>query len=242
MRGIRWRRGSYPDEADATVNVAPHVGRADPRAVRVRRLGALVALIAAVAQGCAPRIRPLTGLPSDRPLPATDLPAGHVRLVFRWEYGDPIFSARGEGVARIAPPDSVRLDFFADGGMGGGFAVLIGERLTTPADENAIRYLPPVPLLWAALGRLQVSAADTLARLTADTLRADIGRDPTWRAVFAAASLVALQRIDGNRLREAVRRDSTRIEYRNYGSRRRLTLTVLRRLDDPPFDEAIWHR
>jgi hypothetical protein len=201
----------------------------------------MLMLTVAVA-ACAPRVRPLTGIPSDRPLPATSLAPGHSRMIFRWEYGDPIFSARGEGVARIAPPDSVRLDFFADGGLGGGYAVLIGERLTTPANEDAIRYLPPVPLLWAALGRLEVVGSDTTSRLSGDTLRADIGSNPTWRAVFAAASLVALQRVDGNRLREAIRRDSSVIEYRNYGSRRRLTLTVLRRVADPPFDEAIWHR
>lgn len=206
-----------------------------------RRLTALLAL-AAVSVGCAPRARPLTGIPFPQRLPETTLPPGHTRLVFRWEYGDPIFSARGEGVARIAPPDSVRLDFFADGNLGGGFAILIGDRLTTPANDEAVRYLPPVPLLWAALGRLRVVGVDTVALVAGDTLRADIGRSPVWRAAFSGTSLVSLQRLDGNRLREAVQRDSAVISYRNFGSRRRLTLTLLRRLVDPPFDEAIWHR
>jgi len=191
--------------------------------------------------GCAPKVRPLAGVPYPQRIPETPLPDGHARLVFRWEYGDPIFSARGEGVARIAPPDSVRLDFFADGNLGGGYAILIGDRLATPANDDAVRYLPPVPLLWAALGRLQVSGRDTVAVVALDTLRADIGRSPVWRAAFSGSSLVALQRIDGHRLREAVRRDSTVISYRNYGSRRRLTLTLLRRIADPPYDEAIWH-
>lgn len=192
--------------------------------------------------GCAPRAGPLTGLPVVQRLPVSGLPAGHNRLVFRWEYRDPIFAAKGEGVARLAAPDSVRLDFFADGGLGGGYAILIGDRLATPADDDAIRYLPPVPLLWAALGRLQVVGQDTTARLAGDTLRADIGREPVWRAAFTATSLVSLQRIDGKRLRESVRRDSSTIAYRNYGSRRRLTLTLLRQIEDPPYDEAIWHR
>ncbi|MEP7383913.1 MAG: hypothetical protein ABI910_19660 [Gemmatimonadota bacterium] len=191
---------------------------------------------------CAPRVSPLTGLPVVERLPTSALPSGHTRLVFRWEYGDPIFSAKGEGVARIAAPDSVRLDFFADGGVGGGFAILVGEQLSTPANEDAMRYLPPVPLLWAALGRLQVSGQDTTARLQGDTLRADIGKGPVWRVAFAGTGLVSLQRIDGGRLRESVVRDSSLISYRNFGSRRRLTLTLTRRLADPPYDEAIWHR
>ncbi len=198
----------------------------------------LIVLLAA----CAPRVSPLTGLPVVERLPTSAVPDEHTRLVFRWEYGDPIFSAKGEGVARIAAPDSVRLDFFADGGIGGGFAILIGQQLSTPANEDAMRYLPPVPLLWAALGRLQVSGPDTTARLQGDTLRADIGKSPVWRVAFAGTGLVSLQRIDGGRLRESVVRDSSRISYRNFGSRRRLTLTLTRRLADPPYDEAIWHR
>ena len=197
---------------------------------------------ACLVAACVPRVPPLTGTPFTQRLPATSLPPGHTRLVFRWEYGDPIFSARGEGVARISSPDSVRLDFFSDGNLGGGFAILIGERLTTPANDDASRYLPPVPLLWAALGRLQVAGQDTVALVAGDTLRADIGRGQIWRVAFAASSLVSLQRLDRNRLRESVRRDSVVIAYRNFGSRRRLTLTILRRIADPPFDEAIWNR
>lgn len=191
---------------------------------------------------CAPKVRPLAGLPSTVPLPGAQLPPGHARLVFRWDYGDPLFSARGEGVARIAPPDSVRLDFFADGGLGNGFAILIGDSLATPANDDARRYLPPAPLLWAALGRLDVEGADSLLRLQGDTLRADIGRDPTWRAAFVGRTLRALERIEDGRLRESIRRDSAVVTYRNFGARRRLTLTILRRHDDPPFDETIWRR
>lgn len=213
-----------------------------PRRQHAIRPPLLLLALLASAVACAPRVHPLTGTPVVDRLPDTTLPPGHVRLVFRWEYGDPIFSARGEGVARIAPPDSVRLDFFADGSMGGGYAILVGDRLTTPANDDARRYLPPVPLLWAALGRLQVTGQDTTARLAGDTLRADIGRNPVWRAAFTASSLVSLQRLEGNRLRESIRRDSAVIAYRNFGARRRLTLTVQRRIADPPFDEAIWHQ
>lgn len=221
----------------ATGVAVPHVG-SRVRLVRCITLLATLVLVAA----CAPRVRPLVGLPSPARLPETALPPGHARIVFRWEYGDPIFSARGEGVARIAPPDSVRLDFFADGGMGGGFAIMIGDRLTTPANDDARKYLPPVPLLWAALGRLQVSGPDTVAVMRGDSVQADIGRSPVWRAAFHGDTLVELQRIEGQRLRERVQRGASVVTYRNFGSRRRLTLTLTRRIADPPFDEAIWLR
>lgn len=212
-----------------------------PLVARAARRGGLLLALACLP-ACAPRVRPLVGLPAPARLPATALPPGHARLVFRWEYGDPIFSARGEGVARIAPPDSVRLDFFADGGMGGGFAILIGDRLATPARDDARKYLPPVPLLWAALGRLQVEGGDTVAVTRGDSVQADIGRSPVWRAAFHGDTLVELQRIEGARLRERVQRSASVVSYRNFGSRRRLTLTLIRRIADPPFDEAIWLR
>lgn len=199
-------------------------------------------LVAALSTACAPRIRPLVGSPSPALLPATTLPPGHTRLIFRWEYRDPIFRARGEGVARLAPPDSVRLDFFADGGVGGGFAVLIGDSLATPAADDARRYLPPVPLLWAALGRLHVTAPETLAVVRGDTVQAEIGTRERWRAAFVRGELAELQRVASNRLRESVRRDSTGISYRNHAARRRLSLVLTQRVSDPPFDAAIWVR
>ena len=187
----------------------------------------------------APRIRPLTGIPYEGRVPVTRLTPGHARLLFRWEYNDAFFSARGEGAARIAPPDSVRLDFFVDGGLGSGGAILIGDSLRTAAEDGR-RYLPPVPLLWAALGVFRVSGADTTVRLDGSTLRVEIGHDPSFRAALSDSVLVSLERIDGGRLREQVLRDSLRIEYRNFSSRRRLTLSSLRRVPDAPYDPAIW--
>ena len=188
----------------------------------------------------APRIAPLTGLPYTGALPRATLPPGHARLSFRWEYHDPLFSSKGDGVARVAPPDSVRIDFFVDGGMGGGGAVLIGDSLRTASDDG-LRYLPPVSLLWGALGVLRVTGPDTAARIEGDTLRVQIGTDPSFRAAFADSDLVTLARIQGGRLREQVTRRSTLVEYRNPAAKRRLTLSDLRREPDAPFDPSIWH-
>ena len=204
---------------------------------------AAVLAAALLAGACAPRARPLVGLPMPAArVPAAGIPPGHHHVVFRWRYEDPDMQARGEGVARVASPDSARLDFFVDPGIGAGYALLIGDDLHAPGISLVRRYLPPPPLLWASLGRLHVPAsADTVARVDGDTIRADIGRAPTWRATFAGDRLVRLERIDNRRVVERVVRSAgDEVRYDHLGARRSLTLTVSRRSEVQPFDATIW--
>lgn len=206
----------------------------------MKGLSTVSLFLAAGLAACAPRVRPLTGIPADVALPAAEMPPGHGRLIFRWSYDDPLFGARGEGVARVAPPDSVRLDFFVDGGVGSGGAILIGDTLRT-AGEDGRRYLPPVPLLWAALGVLRLGGDDTTVTVDGDTLRAEVRVGPdVFRIAWAGRRMVSLGRIAGGRLREQVWQDSSRIAYRHFAARRRLTLTEVRRVSDAPYDPAIW--
>lgn len=197
----------------------------------------------------APGIGPLAGLPATVSLPRTPLPPGSRLIVFRWTFSDRFFSARGDGVARIAPPDSVRLDFFADGGLGGGYAIVLGDSIYTPAGDQARRYLPPIQLLWAAFGTLRLAGADTILRVDGDTLRADIVSDtlssPTpatfWRVAFADRWLARLERVADRRLVEFVERpDTLNVSYRNHSARRSLGLTIQRVTRDASFDPAIW--
>ena len=208
----------------------------------IARVAALVATAALVA-ACAPRARPLAGAPVTTRLPAAQLPAERQRLDFRWEFVDGDLAARGDGVARLASPDSARVDFFLDGGLGGGWAVLIGDRLTTPNGAGAVkRYLPPPALLWAAFGRLAVpAAADTVARRDGDVLRADIGRDPLWRVTFNGDQLSGVARISGGRIAERVERASDgSATYRNDAAHRSLVLRVTRSQGGVAFDDQIW--
>jgi hypothetical protein len=202
----------------------------------------IAALSVLVLAACTPRAGTLRGTPAPAgSMPAAALPPGHQHVVFRWRYQDPDMQARGEGVARIAPPDSARMDFFVDPGMGAGYAVLVGDDLSAPGIALVRRYLPPPPLLWATLGRLQVpAAADTAVRVDGDTLRADIGADPVWRATFAERQLVRLEHIDGGRVNERVVRTGDDVRYDHLGARRSLSLSVTRRTDVPPFDATIW--
>lgn len=213
-----------------------------PRAARTLG-GPLLAIVVAATMSCAPRAGALRGAPAPAHFPATELPAGHRRVVFRWEYVDQSIAAKGEGVARVAAPDSVRLDFFLDGGVGGGYAIVIGDSVWSPGGDQVRRYLPPVALLWAALGRLAVPAAsDTVAKVDGDALRADIGRNPTWRVTFTADRLSRLERIVDNRRLEWVSRNGTDIRYQNERASRSLTLKINSSDEAPPFDQDIWRR
>jgi len=199
-------------------------------------------LILAAALGCVPSAAPLKGvLAPDRSLPALSLPSGHRHLVFKWDYQEGDIAARGDGSVRTAAPDSARLDFFLGGGLGAGAAVLIRDSLRSPHVELARRYIPPSPMMWAALGRLAIPPLpDTVVRIDGDLLRADIGRPAQWRVTIRGDTLVALEHISDGKITESIARgDDGVLTYRAPGARRRLDLTILR--DEPgSFDASIW--
>ncbi|MBK5188396.1 MAG: hypothetical protein JJD97_09115 [Gemmatimonadaceae bacterium] len=162
--------------------------------------------------------------------------------MFQYDYTEPDLRIRGDGVARIAPPDSVRLDFFVNG-EGTGHALLVGDEIRLQDGEQKMRdFLPPPPLLWAALGRLHVpAAADTTVRVDSDTLRIDIGHQPGWRATFAGEQLRRLELIDGGRIPQWVERPATGpIRYEQPRLRRTLKLMISRDDTVPGFDVSIW--
>lgn len=202
--------------------------------------GALVLSLAAVA--CAPTASPLKGvLAPDRSLPPVSMPAGHRQLVFTWEYQEGDIAARGDGSIRTASPDSARLDFFLGGGLGAGGAVLIGDSLRTPRADLARRYIPPTPLLWAALGRLAIPALpDTVVRVDGSLTRADIGRPLEWRLALKGDTLVEVQHISNGRITESLtREDDGSLTFSAPGARRTLRLTVVR-IQPGSFDASIW--
>ena len=206
------------------------------------RLGLLGAAAFVLSGGsCTPAVKPLEGDPASQPLPRTELVRSPERVVIAWRYSDRDFAMRGEGLVRLVPPDSARLDFFLNGGYGGGRAFLIGDSLIAPDAASIERFLPPPALLWATLGRLTVQGEDTMVRVDGDTLRADIGIVPRWRAAFVDGDLVRLDRIEGDRLREfVVRHDSSAVRYEHAAPPRRLEIEIVRREPTRGFDAEIW--
>ena len=204
-----------------------------------------LATVGSLAACPPPRMAALPGAAAPaRRLPSPPPPTGHRRVLFQWELKDQDMTSRGDGVARIAYPDSIRLDFFLGGGAyGGGAAILIGDSLTVPGGPDiARRLVPPRALLWAALGQLVIPAErDTVVRVDGSTLRADVGSPVHWRVTFEADSLVRLERVDGGRLREWVERGAgQRVQYRHETSGRTLTLVLQRSDAVNAFDSSIW--
>ncbi len=196
-----------------------------------------------VLSSCAPpRARPLEGvLAPERALPVIELAPGHRRLVFRWDYEENALIARGEGSMRVAAPDSARVDLFLNGGIPVGRAVLIGNNLRATNQSQVARFLPPPPMMWAALGRLAVPALpDTVLTVEGDVIHADIGRPAAWRVTIKGNRLMRLVRLSGGRIAELVTRDEGgRLLYEVPG-RRKLWLGITRDEEVQPFDASIW--
>ena len=210
----------------------------------VSRCTSLLVASIVLMSGCAPpRVVALPGtLAPIQRLPRGTLPEGRRKIVFQWELRDGEIGARGDGVARIASPDSVRLDFFLAGGFGNGVAILIGDSLQVPGPDMARKLVPPRALLWASLGRFDVPPErDTIVRVDGDLIRADIGAPVHWRATFRGDTLTRLDRIDGGRLQEWVERSAgEKVVYRNEAARRSLSLVIQRSDAVPAFDPSIW--
>lgn len=206
---------------------------------RTARWSTLAFLLAAA---CGPKVGPLAGTIAPARLPRTELPPVKQRIRFTWNYSDLDLRGRGDGVARVAPPDSVRLDLFLAGGNSGGRAVLIDDELRAPGGAMVRSFLPPPPMLWAALGRLHLPpAADTAVRVDGDTVRADIGRDPRWRVTFVGRDLRRLELIHGDRLQQWVERTADhKVTYRHLRANRALDLNIVRVDTVPGFDATIW--
>ncbi|MEA2705373.1 MAG: hypothetical protein QOH22_161 [Gemmatimonadaceae bacterium] len=204
----------------------------------MRRLA--IALV--IVTGCTPSAAPLKGvLAPDRALPSIAMPTGHRHIVFRWDYQEGDIAARGDGSIRTAAPDSARLDFFLGGGLGAGGAILIGDSLRTPHANLARRYIPPAPLMWAALGRLAIPPLqDTVVRVDGELTRADIGRPLQWRVALKGDTLVELDHISDGKITESLTRGANgTLTFQAPGARRTLRLTVIR--EEPgSFDASIW--
>jgi len=227
--------------------------------LRARSLRGGLALVVGFTSGCfAPKAQPLRGEVTPTVLPPANLSPKPQQLRFTWSYKDPTFDANGDGVVRTLAPDRGRLDFFLKNGMAGGYAILVGDSLTIPGPDLVRRFLPPVPLLWATLGRLAVPGTrDTIARIENDTLRADFGvlskgdgskaDGRVWRVTYAGTAINRVERIEDGKVVEWVsrQRGSTghwELRYVHERANRGLRIVVTDTTIVEGFDDAIWRR
>ena len=211
---------------------------------RVTRFCAALASAVAIAVACAPRIQPLPGVaPTNPSLPSFDMAPVPQKLTFNWELNDNSIVARGDGVARLGPPDHARVDLFLGGGFGAAAsAVLVGDSLIVPPGARGLDLVPPAPLMWAALGRLAVPpVSDTIIRVSGDTLRASIGSPVAWRITAISGQLVRLERISSGRIVEWVERSPGKKVRYELSGRRSLVLDIRNQQPVAQFDASIWH-
>ncbi len=195
--------------------------------------------------GCAPKLAPLvnaTPVPARDPLPTIELPRHSQRIVFTWRLQESELEVRGEGAARIAAPDSARVDLFVMGGLGSGAAWVIGDSMRLDAPDALMKVLPPPAFLWAALGRFSIPPGkDTLVVRTDSAITAEIGPAPRWRLALRQGRVMRLERADGDRIIDRLeRRLDGSLVYFHAPTRRQLTLTISRVDSVAPFDASIW--
>ena len=92
-------------------------------------------------------------------------PSGHMAHRFRWQVQDDRGSAGGRGTARIATPDSVRLDVVGPLGSGRGAGVVVGESVQWAEPPDVLeRLVVNYPLMWAMLGVMREPPAGAVLR------------------------------------------------------------------------------
>lgn len=150
------------------------------RLPRVVSLAARWATVTMVASGCVGRIHTIAPeyvgpIPRDSVAAwaAPFRPMVHLHYDLRWRFENDRGKAAGRGVARFAPPDTLRFDYRGPFGRAGS-ALIVGQRAVWSEPEGDIDDLIPVaPVLWAALGIVvPLSDADTVLGGTTATQEA----------------------------------------------------------------------
>ena len=90
-------------------------------------------------------------------------PTRPVALRFKWKYRDDRQSGGGHGTLRLAPPDSMRVDWAAVLNVKTGAAVVIGDSLrwADPKQDYPSSISQAIQLVWTALGIVRPPNAGT---------------------------------------------------------------------------------
>lgn len=145
----------------------------------------LAATLAVMATACGRPPAPLApagayaplSVEAFRAIAARTVPAASELIQLRWRYDDGDRAVSGRGAARLAPPDSLRLDISVRI-LGRATLVLAGDSTWAEPEATVLDVLPPRAIVWAIFGvvrppgpgtRIEVGdAADRrLYRLTA---------------------------------------------------------------------------
>jgi hypothetical protein len=229
-----------------------------PQRFQFDRRSALPYLVI-LALACGPRppgsLVPVGAAPVDRAQvgawTAGSSAKGHQLHRFRWQLQDERGAAGGRGTARLAAPDSVRLDVSGPLGSGRGSAVVVGDSALWTDPEDVIeRLVPSFPLMWAMFGLMRLPPDGAALRGLSDSSvtawEAASGADTVaWVRQRAPARLLAEVRAAG----KVVGRVETELapDGRPLSSRltvpsvpARLDLTFTSSTASEPFPGSLW--
>lgn len=170
---------------------------------------------------------------------------------FGWRSDDGRVQLSGSGAARIAPPDSMRVDIAAALGLGRSTLILTGDSAMARPAELIAQVLPDRFVLWAALGVLRVPAGNISVERLQD------GARTVWRVTDALAR-VTLFELRGELLvggeRDVNGRATMRLSLRrgpdglvqgaqllDLARKTRLDIAIQRREAPGAFPDEIWH-
>jgi hypothetical protein len=125
-----------------------------------RRIAVSYIAASALLLGCPRSLPPLAPMPlapaewdSAVVWAAATVPRHHTLIRFRWKYRDAGKSYAGRAAVRVAPPDSLRIDYAGPFNWGAGAALVVGDTTVWADPEKNFRSLvPAVRMLWAGLG------------------------------------------------------------------------------------------
>ena len=175
-----------------------------------------------------------------------------LHIVFSWTFTEENARFSGRGSTRVEPPYKARLDLFGPRGETYLAAAAVGDSLRLPPNlAPAVRSIvPPIALLWSALGVLRAPEG---ARLAATAQRGDtviVGytrAEERWSFRAVAGRLQYAEWNGPNSGRRTVElRGAGAFNlpavavYRDWAAFRELTLTLDQANEAPSFSADIW--
>jgi hypothetical protein len=216
----------------------------------------LLILLSVAGCASAPETVPVPQAPPEPAIAAALVDSTALRqslhLVFAWTFTEESARFSGRGSTRVQAPYHARLDLFGPRGETYLAAAAVGDELRLPASlpDQMRSVVPPVALLWSALGVLRAPAGATLdlTHVSGDTTIVGYSRGgERWR--FRAVR-GRLQYVEWNgpnagkrtvELRGAAKYDLPSVAvYRDWAAFRELTLTLEQVNEAGAFPPETW--
>jgi hypothetical protein len=176
-----------------------------------------------------------------------------LQLVFSWSFTEQNARFSGQGATRVEPPYNARLDLFGPRGETYLSAAAVGDELRLPAAlPSGLRAIvPPIALLWTALGVLRApeGAALQYTQQRGDTLLVGYAREQerwSFRAVGGKLQYAEWNGPDSGRKTVELRGSGSHnlpavAVYRDWPAFRELTLTLDRVNEVASFPADTWY-